>query len=401
MQVVEAVRFSVGALRANRIRTFLTALGLVIGNASIILVVTVSLTSRDFILEQINAIGSNLVIAYFEIGTREQATVEGDFIKMADLEAVRTQLADRIDAATGVIHHSDSILVAGEPRDVLVLGTDEYYPDVRNLDILAGRPLDATDVRFRQRVAMLTQRLAELMFGSQQVAIGQTVKIFDLQFTVIGTFTEKTDTYGLSELTHETILIPMTVMRTFNRYERIDPMYVQVTNASDVVSVTREVRSIIESRHRPGASYYVDNLTAILDAARNIALILTIVLLIIAAIAMLISGIGIMNIMLVTVTERTREIGVRRAIGATPRDIQQQFLTEAVIISVSGGLVGVLIGGAVPFIVNRLTDAIDVQFSWLSVAVAFIVSFAVGVIFGLLPANRAARLNPTEALRYE
>jgi len=401
MQLGEALRFSVEALRANRIRTFLTALGLVIGNASIILVVTVSLTSRDYILEQISGIGSNLVIAYFEIGTREQATVEGDFIKIADLEAIRAELGDRIDAATGVIHHYDSIQVGGQTRDVLVLGTDEYYPAVRNLVLLAGRTMDSTDVQFRQRVAMLTERLASLMFGSQQAAVGQVIKIFDLQFTVIGTFKEKTESFGLSELTRETILVPMTVMRNFNRYERIDPMYVQVGNASDVVASTREIRRIIESRHRPGANYYVGNLTAILDAASNIALILTFVLLIIAAIAMLISGIGIMNIMLVTVTERTREIGVRRAIGATPRDVRQQFLTEAVIISVGGGLVGVLIGAAVPFLANRLTDVIEVQLSWLSVAVAFVVSFVVGVVFGLLPANRAARLNPTEALRYE
>jgi len=401
MRAVEAFRFSVGALRANRIRTFLTALGLVIGNASIILVVTVSLTSRDYILEQISAIGSNLVIAYFEAGTREQATVEGDFIKIADLEAVRAQLGDRIEAATGVIHHYDSILVGGEPRDVFVLGTDEYYPTVRNLVLLAGRPLDEPDVRFRQRVAMLTEPLANLMFGSQQGAIGQTIKIFDLQFTVIGTFKERIETFGLTELTQETILIPMTVMRIFNRFERIDPMYVQVKSASDVVAATGEIRRLIESRHRPGANYHVDNLTPILNAARNIALILTIVLIIIAAIAMVISGIGIMNIMLVTVTERTREIGVRRAIGATPRDVQQQFLTEAVIISVSGGLVGVFIGGSIPFVVNRLTDVVEVQFSWLSVAIAFLVSFVVGVVFGLLPANRAARLNPTEALRYE
>ena len=401
MHVGEALRFSVDALRANRIRTFLTALGLVIGNASIILVVTVSLTSRDYILEQISGIGSNLVISYFEIGTREAATVDSDFIKIADIEAVRSQLASRIHAATGVMHTYDSILVQGTPRDVLVIGTDEYYSPVRNLVQLAGRPMDSSDVSLRQRVALLTERLAARMYGSQPAAVGQVVKLFGLQFTVIGTFKEKTESFGLSELSRETILIPITVMRYFSPQERIDPMYVQTLSANDVEPVTRDVRRILESRHRPGANYYVGNLSAILDAARNIALILTIVLIIIAAIAMLISGIGIMNIMLVTVTERTREIGVRRAIGATPGDVQQQFLTEAVIISVSGGLIGVLLGAAVPFTANHLTDAIEIQFSWLSVLIAFGVSFIVGVVFGLLPANRAARLNPTEALRYE
>jgi putative ABC transport system permease protein len=401
MLLGEALRFSVEALRANKVRTFLTALGLVIGNASIILVVTISLTSRDYILEQISGVGSNLIIAYFETGTREAATVDADFLKLADVNAVRTQLGPRIRAATGVIQNYDSILVAGQPRDVLILGTDEYYAQVRNLVRLAGRPLVASDITLRQRVALLTDRLASRMFGSPGAAVGEKIKIFGLEFTVVGTFREKVESFGLSELARETILIPITVMLYFTPHERIEPMYIQAREAADVEAVTRQARQIIESRHRRGANYYVGNLTAILNAARNIALILTIVLILIATIAMVISGIGIMNIMLVTVTERTKEIGVRRAIGATARDIQQQFLAEAVLISVSGGLVGILLGGAVPLTARRLVQGLDITFSWISVWMAFGVSLAVGVIFGLLPANRAARLNPTEALRYE
>jgi putative ABC transport system permease protein len=401
MYLGEALRFSIDALGANKVRTFLTALGLVIGNASIILVVTISLTSREYILEQISGIGSNLIMAYFEAGNRDAATVEADFVKIADVEAVRTRLASRIRAATGVMYNYDTILVKGEPRDVLVLGSDEYYAPVRNLVQLAGRPMDASDVSLRQRVALLTERLAERMYGSQSTAVGQVLKIFDLQFTVVGTFKEKTESYGLSELSGETILIPITVMRFFTAYERIDPMYVQALRPDEVEAVTRQVRRILESRHRSGASYYVGNLAAIVEAARDIALVLTLVLIMIAAIAMLISGIGIMNIMLVTVTERTREIGIRMAVGAPPRAVQQQFLTEAVLISVSGGLVGVLFGVAIPFSVSLLSASIRIQFSWISVAVAFGVSFLVGVVFGLLPANRAARLNPTDALRHE
>jgi putative ABC transport system permease protein len=401
MQLGEAFRFSIEALQANKVRTVLTALGLVIGNASIILVVTISLTSRDYILEQISGVGSNLIIAYFETGAREAATVDADFLKLADVEAVRLELGPRIRAATGVIQNYDSILVAGQPRDVLVLGTDEYYAQVRNLVRLAGRPLVASDVSLRQRVALLTERLANRMFGSQEAAVGEEIKIFGLQFTVVGTFREKVESFGLSELARETILIPVTVMLYFTPHERIEPMYIQAREAAEVEAVTRQARQIIESRHRRGANYYVGNLTAILNAAKNIALILTVVLILIAAIAMLISGIGIMNIMLVTVTERTREIGIRRAVGARARDIQQQFLTEAVMISVSGGVAGILLGVAVPLAARRLVAGLDISFSWLSVWMAFVVSFAVGVIFGLLPANRAARLNPTEALRYE
>ena len=183
--------------------------------------------------------------------------------------------------------------------------------------------------------------------------------------------------------------------------ERIDPFYVQVRRPEDVPAVTEQARLILESRHRPGARYLVENLTAILDAARNISLILTAVLMMVSAIALIISGIGIMNIMLVTVTERTREIGLRMAIGAARRDIVQQFLLEAVLISVSGGIVGILVGIAIPLSVRFLTGTAFIPISRLSILVAFVVSCVVGLVFGLLPANRAARLNPTEALRYE
>jgi putative ABC transport system permease protein len=168
-----------------------------------------------------------------------------------------------------------------------------------------------------------------------------------------------------------------------------------------VEPVTKMVQSILESRHRAGARYRVDNLAAILSAARRIATVMTVVLMLVSALALIISGIGIMNIMLVTVTERTREIGLRMAVGASRRDVLEQFLAEAVVISLTGGLAGILIGVAIPLSVRYLTDDIAVPISPLSIIVAFGVSLVVGLVFGILPANRAARLNPTEALRYE
>jgi putative ABC transport system permease protein len=178
-------------------------------------------------------------------------------------------------------------------------------------------------------------------------------------------------------------------------------MYVQVRYAEDVPAVTQEVAEILASRHRPGARYTVQNLSAILEAASTIATVLTIVLILISAIALLISGIGIMNIMLVTVTERTREIGIRMSLGASRRVILLQFLFEALLISTGGGVLGILLGVSVPVLANSLQNEIYIPVSKLSILVAFLVSGAVGVGFGLLPANRAARLNPTEALRYE
>jgi putative ABC transport system permease protein len=401
MRIGEALRFSIQALRSNPVRTALTALGMVIGNASVILVVTISLTSRDYILEQIQGIGSNMIFAYYEAGGMAAATADADFIKMSDVEAVREQLGSRIVAATGVMTNYDRMLIGGREEDVAVIGSDSHYRTVRNLVVAAGRFLDPSDVALRQKVALLTDKLAQRLYGSQTAAVGQVIKVHGLQFTVVGTFRERVESFGQSELARETILIPITVLRYFTPVERIDPMYVQAHSPAGVDAITGMVRQILESRHRPGARYRVENLGAILSAAQNIALILSLVLVLVSAIALIISGIGIMNIMLVTVTERTREIGVRMAVGASRREILQQFLVEAVIISLGGGLLGILFGVAMPLSVQLFVENIRIPISVASVAVAFAVSCAVGLLFGMLPANRASRLNPTEALRYE
>jgi putative ABC transport system permease protein len=399
---IEALRSSVEALRANKFRAFLTALGLVIGNASVILVVTISLTSRDYILNQIQRIGSNLIIANYEAGNNgATAATAADYVKVADVEAVRQQLGSRIVAATGVMNSLDRMRVAGHEEDIAILGADEYYPVVRNLDLLAGRFFDGMEVSQRAHVALPTEKLARRLFGTQSAAMGTIVKLHGLPFTIIGTFKERVSTFGQSELTGDNILIPITVLKDFTQIERIDPLYVEVRTQAGVERATQMVQSILESRHRAGAHYSVMNLNAILDTAREIAAILNTVLIVISAIALIISGIGIMNIMLVTVTERTREIGLRMAVGAARRNILEQFLAEAVLISVAGGAAGILIGIAIPLSVQFFTDEIQIPISPLSIVVAFTVSLLVGLLFGILPANRAARLNPTDALRYE
>jgi putative ABC transport system permease protein len=401
MNFSEAIRFSFESLEANPLRTFLTALGLVIGNASVILVVTISLASKDLILDQIRGVGSNLVYAQYEAGGQNTAKVESDFIKLADVEAIRRELGPEIVAATAVMPNNDFIVVNGKVREVGINGVDEYYPKVRNIVPLAGRLIDAGDVALHARVAVITEKLAQRLYGNQQAAAGQHVRINQLEFAVIGTFREKTSTLGQSEVVDETILIPYTVIRYFVQFERVDPLYLQAREASDVPHLTGEVQRILESRHRVGAHYFVQNLKAILDTANQIASVLTIVLILVSAIALIISGIGIMNIMLVTVTERTREIGVRMAVGASRHDILGQFLTESVMISLIGGAIGIMIGLALPLGARLLTDKVRVPLSPASVAVAFLVSFTVGIGFGLFPANRASRMNPTEALRYE
>jgi putative ABC transport system permease protein len=398
---LEALRSSVAALRANKFRAFLTALGLVIGNASVILVVTISLTSRDYILEQIQRVGSNLIYASYEAGNNSASIADADYVKTADVDAVRAQLGSRIIAATGVMNSVDRMRVEGREEDVSIIGGDQYYGMTRNVVFIAGRFFDTSEVLQRDHVALLIEKLARRLYGSQAAAVGRMVKLHGLEFTIIGTFKEGGDTFGNSEITSNTVLIPITVLKYFARVERIDPLYVQVRNQADVEQCTKIIQTILESRHRPGARYSVNNLNSILDTARQIAAILNVVLIVVSAIALVISGIGIMNIMLVTVTERTREIGLRMAVGAARRDILEQFLAEAVLISMVGGTAGILIGVAIPLSVQFFTDDFAVPISLVSIAIAFTVSLGVGLVFGMLPASRASRLNPTEALRYE
>jgi putative ABC transport system permease protein len=396
----EAVSFSVQALRANPVRSLLTGLGMVIGTASVILVVTISLTSRDFILQQIEGVGSNIIFAYYVSAGPTSPAADADYIKVADIAAIRTELRADIVAATGVMTNVDQMLIAGKAQDVKVIGTDEDYAAVRNIVTSNGRFFDQSDVTQRQKVALLTDQLAVRMYGSGAGAVNQVIRLYGLQFTVIGTFHEKVETFGQSEVERDTILLPITVLRYFTPVERIDPMYVQVRSPEEVDHVAARVQQIVEARHRPGARYRVDTLTAILNAAKNISLILSLVLVLVSAITLVISGIGIMNIMLVTVTERTREIGVRLAVGASARDIQIQFLTEAMMVSLSGGLIGIVVGVAIPLSAGLFAD-VKIPISPVAVVVAFGVSCLVGLVFGILPANRAAHLNPTEALRYE
>ena len=397
----ETLRLAVQALRSNKSRTLLTALGLMIGNASVVWVVTISMGARDYIIDQIQRIGSNMVYAAYAGGNQTDVESVGDFIKVADVEAVRTQLANRVTAVSGVMISQDRMRVEGRQEDISIIGSDEFYPATRNLDRLAGRFIDAGDIANRNRVAMLTEKLARRLYGSQSRAIGERIKLQGLEFDVVGTFKEHTQSFGLSELHDENVVIPVSVLQLFTRVERVDPLYISARTPEDVPAVTQIVRTILESRHRPGARYNVDNLASILDTARVVAALLSGVLVVVSGIALLISGIGIMNIMLVTVTERTREIGLRLAVGAAKNDVLKQFLAEAVLIAMVGGTAGILLGISPALAVRFLFPDFAIPISVASIVIAFFVSLIVGLVFGLLPARRAARLNPTEALRYE
>jgi len=259
---------------------------------------------------------------------------------------------------------------------------------------------EAQDEQSRDKVCVMQQALAEKLYGSMDMAVGKVVKLSGLPFTVIGTFRERVDTFGQSEVTDNTMLIPYSVSRYFTNSPFVQQLYFSAADPSLVTPVTSQVLEVIRSRHRPESNYVVQNLTALLSVAERTANALTLVLFLIAAVTLLVGGIGIMNIMLATVTSRIHEIGIRKALGATNAEIRFQFLSEAVLISLLGGLGGVIIGLALPFSARFLTDY-RIPVSGLSALVAVAVSGTVGVLFGTVPAARAARMDPVESLRYE
>jgi putative ABC transport system permease protein len=402
----EIFQLAMQALRANKMRSVLTMLGVVIGTASIVLVVTIALTGQRYILGQIEGVGANLVYAHLVGSGEEGSSVFADRITPADRTAVQQGLPDLVDQTAGSNWLSMTMDLGGRDRVVNLVGVTDGFQQIRNLQVLRGRYFDQDDLASGSKVCLLTEALA------QRVApvgdpVGRDVQVGELHFTVIGVFRERVATLGESELTRESVLIPFSLIKSYTGSDYFGTLYARADSPEDVPTVTREMAEILQSRHRPGAHYRVENLSGILETARNVALGLTVVLVLVALIALAISGIGIMNIMLVTVTERTREIGIRKAIGASRDAIRYQFLMEAMVISGMGALAGILIAISIPpllnFLISFIPDASDVsvQVSWVSVALAFIVSCSTGLLFGYLPANRAAGLQPARSLHYE
>jgi len=289
----------------------------------------------------------------------------------------------------------------GKQSDILVLGVDPEYTRVRNLKLLAGRFFDAEDSSGHNKVGVVTEKLGVKLYGSSLAAVGQIIKLSGgLPFTVIGVFKESVDTFGQSEIQEDTMLIPYTVSRFFTPTNAVYEIYFSAATPQDVVPATAAIKRVLQSRHRAESVYNVQNLTQLLSVAGKIADALTIILMLVAFVTLLVSGIGIMNIMLATVTSRIREIGIRKAIGATNREIRFQFLAEAIVISVTGGIAGIIAGLAIPYSVRFFTD-FRLPISGLSAIIAILVSSVVGMIFGTVPATRASQLDPVESLRYE
>ena len=398
--LTEVLNFAYDSFTSNKLQFTLTALAMAVGTASVILVATVGLTGKQYALRLLQSIGTNMIYADYQGGAQRIESTP-DPIQFDDVQAIRQQVPS-IVAASPTVALGDRISIGGgKQSDILVLGVDPEYQRVRNLKVLAGRFLDSEDSIGRNKVGVITEKLAQKRFGNVSSAIGQIIKLSGgLPFTVVGVFKESVDTFGQSEIQDDTMLIPYTVSRFFTPTAAVNQVYFSVATPQDVQPATAAIERVLKSRHRPESNYSVQNLTQLLSVASKIADALTWMLMLVAFITLLVSGIGIMNIMLATVTSRIREIGIRKAIGATNREIRFQFLAEAVLISLSGGIVGIVVGLAIPWSVRFLTDYRP-PISGLSAIIAIVVSSVVGIIFGTVPATRASQLDPVESLRYE
>jgi putative ABC transport system permease protein len=396
----EIVLLAIDSFRLNQVRFALTALGMVIGTASLILVVTIGLSGRRYVLTYIQNIGTNLIWAEYAGLSDGGSSSVRDFLTVDDMQAAQQQVPG-IQAASPVVNlHQFFTTGGGKERDVLILGVGPEYVDIRRLYLLAGRFFDQQDSFTHSKAALVTEGFALTQFGSVGEAVGRTIAISSVPFVIIGVFRERTDTFGQSEIVDETVLIPYTVARYFTDSDTVNQIYFSMADSASVPWATAAILKVLKSRHRAESVYDVGNLTEVLSMAGKTATAFGVVLLMFSLVTLLVSGVGIMNIMLATVRSRIREIGIRKALGATYREIQLQFLAEAVLISLSGGVVGTALAMLLPFSIAFFTDY-RLQVSWPSAVIAILVSCAVGIAFGTVPASRAARMDPVESLKYE
>lgn len=398
----ETLNLAYDSFCASKTRFLLTMLGMVIGSASIVLVATVGLTGKQYALDTISGLGPNKVEMQYTGGVvmGPDNVSTPDYMTREDMEAVDAQVPG-IRFSSPMLEFHDRIAIGnGQSKDAMLLGVSPRYKDIRGLKIKAGRFFDNQDALTHAKVADIVGPMAIEIFGSYQAAIDHTITIHGIPFTVIGVFVESVDTFGQSEISNHTLLVPYEVARYFTGSDNLKEIFFGMDTAQDVEPAARRITEIIKSRHRPTSEYNAATLTDVLSTMANIANMLTIVLVLASAITLIVSGVGIMNSMLANVQSRIKEIGIRKALGATSREIRLQFLTEAVFLSLSGGLVGTAIGLAVPFSIGLFTP-FAIPISYWAAIISLGTSVMVGVIFGTLPANRAALLNPVSTLKYE
>ena len=410
MNVVSNTRIALRALRVNKLRSVLTMLGVVIGVAAVITMVAVGAGARTRVAEQIQSMGSNLILVWagsatvsgVRLGAGTQPTVTED-----DAWAIRREVP--LVEAVAPFTTSQAMVVHGNQNWVtmLVAVTPEFL-DVREWDVVAGRGITQDEVDAAAKVAVVGATVAERLFGDDD-PVGGLIRVQNVPFTVVGVLDRKgQSTWGKDQ--DDKILIPLSTARlnvqgrNRARGRAVESISVRVRERDFMKAAEQEIRGVLRQRHRLQATqeddFVLRNMVEVLESQESSSRVLSILLAAIAGVSLFVGGVGIMNIMLVSVTERTREIGIRVAVGARPRDIRAQFLLEAVTLSLMGGVLGIALGVAGAYATAHFAQW-PIVIQPQAVLLAFSFAVAVGVCFGLYPARKAARLDPIDALRYE
>lgn len=414
MRLSENLRLAIRALRSNLMRTSLTMLGIIIGVAVTILVVAIGQGASESVANTINSLGTNLIMVRpgqqrVQLTAAGRGTSSGTYNKLTlqDATLMGQQFSDTISAVAPQVRGSAQITMAGTDASTTILGSSASYPIVNNTTVRAGRFFTQFEDSGTQKVCLVGNTVAGKLTGNPNVDLtGQSISINHTTYTIIGMLTPKgSGAFGQDQ--DDTILMPITTaMQRVLAKTRLDMITLSCNNQDDMILVQQQVTAFLRTRHHlqppfpSNDDFQVASQTDLLARQQSVTSTMTTLLTAVAVISLVVGGIGIMNIMLVSVTERTREIGIRKAIGATPMDIKNQFLIEATIISVIGGIGGVILGVGSSFGLSAIAGW-NTVISPIAMIIALFISAATGIFFGLYPAGKAAALHPTEALRYE
>lgn len=396
MDILETTQSALTAILANRMRSFLTVLGIVIGVTSVILLISLVSGLKSYITNQIQGLGSNLlfVIPGRIGGARSPGGVQANRLVYSDATNLRNKLSGEAEISAAIQRNATLKFGNKNDKGVAVFGVESNYPKIISIKITEGRFFKASEDQSSRKVAIIGLTVKNNLYGEGQ-SLGQLIDVAGLKYTVIGILGPRGSIFGIDQ--DNGIYIPFSSAQRQFGIDRLNTIYVSVTDSEKVKDVQNKATNILKKRLSED-EFTVQSQEQTLSTISQITNVLTLALGGIAAISLIVGGIGIMNIMLVSVTERTREIGLRKALGAKPSDIRNQFLIEALTLSGFGGVIGIILGVVLSLIMGRFfTTTIPL---W-SVALSFGFAMLVGVIFGVAPAIRAAKLDPIQALRYE